>query len=168
MVKRRLKFLVDRMLGKLARYLLMLGIDTLYFTQPDRSELIALAKKQGRVILTRDTRLRDARDLPDLLFIVDDLAEAQLRQVVNHFGITMDKEQLFTRCLRCNKKLIKKTPEEVKHFVPPYILTVHQEFSSCPQCEKVYWKGTHQKRMEEMIEELFECGMANAECGLED
>ena len=156
MTKQPLKFLADRMLGKLARYLLMMGIDTVYFTQPDRSQLIDLATKQGRVILSRDTNLLNVRDVPEYLFIVDDLAETQLRQVVDHFEIKIDEDQLFTLCLQCNRKLIKKTAEEVRPFVPPYILTIHQKFSFCPQCERVYWKGSHQKRMEEMIRGLFD------------
>jgi len=158
MTKEPLKFLADRMLGKLARYLLTVGIDTVYFTQPDRNQLIDLATKQGRVILSRDTKLLNVRDLPEHLFIMDDLAETQLREVVDYFEINIDEEQLFTRCLQCNRKLIKKTPEEVKPFVPPYILTIHQKFSFCPQCERVYWKGSHQKRMEEMIRQLFDRG----------
>ena len=149
-----MKFLADRMLGKLSRYLLMLGIDTAYFTQPDRNQLIDLASKQGRVILSRDTSLLNVQDLPEHLFITDDLAKTQLRQVVDHFEIKIDKERFFTRCLQCNRKLIKKTPEEIQPFVPPYILTIHQEFSFCPQCERVYWKGTHQKRMEETVRDL--------------
>jgi len=155
MTKEPLKFLADRMLGKLARYLRMLGIDTDYFTQLDYRHLIELGKKQGRVILTRDTKVRNVRDLPEYLFIRDDLVENQFRQVVDHFALTMDQGKLFTRCLRCNLTLVRKTPEEVKPFVPPYILSIHQEFSFCPQCERVYWKGTHQKRMEETIRELF-------------
>jgi hypothetical protein len=143
------------MLGKLAKYLLMLGIDTLYFTQNDRSQLIDLAIKQGRVLLSRNTRLMRAHHLPDYLFIKDDLPDRQLQQVVKHFGMQLDEPQLFTRCLRCNQRLIKKTPQEAKHTVPPYILTIHRELSFCPQCKRVYWRGTHQKRMEEMIRKLF-------------
>ena len=157
MVKRPLKFLADRMLGKLTRYLLMLGIDTVYFIQTDRSELIAVAKEEGRVVLSRDTNLRDSWDSSDsrgFVFVKADAADDQLRQVIDHFEIALDKVQLFTRCLKCNRNLIKRTAEEVKPFVPPYILTTHREFSSCPQCENVYWRGTHQKRMEEMIRGL--------------
>lgn len=155
MVETNFKFLVDRMLGKLAKYLLMLGIDTLYFTQNDRSQLIDLAIKQGRVLLSRDTRLMRSHHLPDYLFIKDNSPDKQLQQVVKHFRMQLDELQLFTRCLRCNKRLKKKTPQEAKNTVPPYILTIHREFSFCPQCKRVYWRGTHQKRTEEMIWKLF-------------
>lgn len=156
MTKEPLKFLADRMLGKLARYLLILGIDTDYFTQPDRQQLIDLAKKQGRVILTRDSKVRNVLALPEYLFIRDDLVENQFRQVVDHFALSLDEKQLFSRCLRCNQPLVKKPPEEIKPFIPPYIFNTQQKFSLCSQCQRVYWKGTHQKRMEEMIRSLFD------------
>jgi len=144
------------MLGKLAKYLLMLGIDALYFRQNNFAQLVELAKKQRRIILTRDTKLRKVKNLPGHLFITDDLPGKQFRQVVEHFGLKIDETRLFTRCLQCNRKLTNKIPEEVKPLVPSYIFTTHQKFSFCPQCKKVYWKGSHQKRMEEIIRGLLE------------
>mgnify|MGYP005639465611 CR=1 FL=1 len=155
MVGENLKFLSDRMLGKLAKYLLMLGFDTLYFTKNDPFQLIDLAVKQNRIILSRDTKLKRFLNLPEHLFITEDLPEKQFRQVVESFKLRLDQKKLFTRCLCCNQRLLKKTPEEVKHLVPQYILTIHREFSICPQCKRVYWRGSHQKGMEEIIKKVF-------------
>ena len=149
-----LRFLTDRMLGKLAKYLLMLGFDTVYFSQDNRLCLITLAVKQGRVVLTRDTNIVRSSDFPELLFINDNSPIKQIQQVIKHFELKINENNFFTRCLRCNQLLIKITPQEVKHKVPPYVLTIHQEFFVCQKCKRVYWKGTHQKRMSDMIKRL--------------
>lgn len=149
-----MKFLADRMLGKLAKYLVMLGLDTRYFTHNDRTQLIALSEREGRVILSRDTKLLRVRGLPESLLITDDCPGKQLRQVFTHFKLELAEEQFFTRCLRCNQMLIQVSPEEVKPKVPSFVLTIHQDFFSCPQCGRVYWKGTHHLRMKEMIRKI--------------
>ncbi|MFH0811620.1 MAG: Mut7-C RNAse domain-containing protein, partial [Pseudomonadota bacterium] len=109
---------------------------------------------EGRVILSRDTKLLRVRGLPEYLLITDDSPGKQLRQVFTHFKLELAEEQFFTRCLRCNQMLIHVSPEEVKPKVPSFVLTIHQDFFSCPQCGRVYWKGTHHLRMKEMIRRL--------------
>lgn len=149
-----IRFLADRMLGKLATYLRILGFDTDYFRGVDRMQLIAVGNREGRVILSRDTRLLRYQDLPLFLFIRDDRVVEQVTQVVADLGLEIDWKQCLTRCLRCNQRLVMAAPEEINHKVPPYILTIHQEFSRCPQCERVYWRGTHQQRMLDRMRKL--------------
>jgi len=150
-----LRFLTDTMLGKLAKYLRMLGFDTVYFPQGDRLCLIDLAVKQGRVFLTRDkTIVRTLSDLPELLCINDNSPIKQLQQVIKYFELTLNENNFFTRCLRCNQLLVKISAQEVEHRVPAYIATIQQEFFVCQKCERVYWKGTHQKRMSDMIKRI--------------
>ena len=151
------RFIVDRMLGRLATYLVMLGYDALYVSEKDRPRIPVIAWQQGRTILSRDTRLARRPEFPPLLFIKDDLPINQLKQVVRYFGLLIHPSRYLTRCLRCNKRLEKARPEDVKHTVPPYILTVHRNFSVCPVCKRVYWKGSHRKRMEEMMQEMLGC-----------
>lgn len=145
------KFIIDKMLGGLAKYMLILGFDTLYFSQNDVNRLIETARKECRVILTRNSKLQNSIGLPGFLLITDDQPAKQLRQVVNHFGITIEQDKLFTRCLHCNQKLLKTNAETIKGCVPPYIASYHQKFFLCPQCKKVYWGGSHYKMMQEMI-----------------
>jgi len=156
MEEHTLKFLVDHMLGKLAKYLRMLGVDTVYFTQTDVSTLIEKAYQEKRIILSRNTKLKHIDGFPDFVFINDDQPDKQLSEVLKYFKIYISHDQLFTRCLTCNQKLIVGNHEDVKGKVPPYILGIHKEFSLCPQCKKVYWEGTHLKKMKEIIWKVLE------------
>jgi uncharacterized protein with PIN domain len=151
MEEHTLKFLVDHMLGKLAKYLRMLGVDTVYFTQTDVFTLIEKAYQEKRIILTRNTKLKKIASFPNFFFIINDQPNNQLSEVLKYFKIHISHEQLFTRCLHCNQRLIAGNHEDVKGKVPSYILNIHKEFSLCPQCKKVYWKGTHLKKMEKII-----------------
>jgi uncharacterized protein len=156
MEEHTLRFLVDHMLGKLAKYLRMLGVDTVYFTQTDVSTLIEKAYQEKRIILSRNTKLKHIDGFPDFVFINDDQPDKQLSEVLKYFKINISHDQLFTRCLTCNQKLIVGNHEDVKGKVPPYILGIHKEFSLCPQCKKVYWEGTHLKKMKEIIWKVLE------------
>jgi len=151
MEEHTLKFLVDSMLGKLAKYLLILGFDTVYFTQTNASSLFEKAYQEKRIILSRNTKLKHIDGFPNFVFINDDQPDKQLSEVIKHFKIHISRDQLFTRCLACNQKLIIGNHEDVKGKVPPYILGIHKEFSVCPHCKKVYWEGTHLKKMKEII-----------------
>jgi uncharacterized protein len=154
MEEHTLKFLVDHMLGKLAKYLRMLGIDTVYFTQTDLSTLIEKACQEKRIILSRNTKLHKLKHIgsfSNFVFIHDGQPDKQLKEVLEYFKVHISQEKLFTRCLRCNQKLILVNHEDVKGEAPPYILGIHKKFSLCPQCNKVYWEGTHLKKMKEII-----------------
>ena len=151
MVEHTVKFIVDHMLGKLARYLRMLGVDTVYFTQTDVAGLIEQASLEKRIILSRNTKLKHIDGLINFVFINDDLPDKQLSEVLTHFNIHISPDRLFRRCLTCNQKLVVANPEEVEGKLPPYILEIHKKFYFCPQCRKVYWEGSHLKKMKELI-----------------
>jgi len=151
-----MRFLADRMLGKLAMYLRMLGYDTAYQSGISSEEMSESVGLEGRIILTRDTRLARKIAGRELLFIEDDIPLNQLRQVAEHFQLKLDREQWFSLCLRCNERLVIVQAEDVAHLVPSYILAAQKEFSRCPRCERVYWKGTHRERMEERIRKMME------------
>lgn len=155
MGEQKLKFIADRMLGKLATYLRMLGFDTLYDTGHDPCPLAERAAKEERIILTRDTALRRALTPSASVFIADNLPSDQLLAVVRTLRITSIDVHPFSLCLKCNRKLLKKEREFVASAVPDYVLATHQDFSVCPQCGRVYWQGSHKKRMEKMVARLF-------------
>ena len=129
----------------------MLGVDAVYFTQTDVSMLIEKAYQEKRIILSRNTKLKHIDGLTDFFFIMMSNQIRQLSEVLKYFKIRITHDHLFTRCLTCNQKLIVGNHEDIKGKVPPYILGIHKEFSLCPQCKKVYWKGTHLKKMKEII-----------------
>jgi uncharacterized protein len=148
-------FLADRMLGKLAKYLRMLGFDTLYHTGHDASALVERAAKEKRMILTRDTAFRKTEPPALFLFLADNLPFGQLQEVIKACGITAGELRPFSRCLRCNQCLIIKNREDVGSSVPQYVLELHQKFSFCPQCGRVYWEGSHKNKMRQMVDRLF-------------
>ncbi|MDI6791709.1 MAG: Mut7-C RNAse domain-containing protein [bacterium] len=136
-----MRFLADSMLGKLARWLRILGYDTLYFRQGDDRDLLELASEEDRIILTRDTRLSRKWLVPTLL-IKSEQVEEQLSQVVRRFSLEME-ERLFSRCPECNL-LLKEIPEkDVVERVPSLVYETYHEFMTCPECDRIYWRGTH-------------------------
>lgn len=147
--------MADRMLGKLAKYLRLLGFDTLYFSAPDRQRLLYLASQQDRIVLTKDTALRKRLGPSWSLFIEDNQPSTQLQAVIAAYEITAAEIHPFSRCLKCNSELIKKSRDAVASLVPHYVLATHMDFSLCPKCGRVYWRGSHRKGMEEMLHRLF-------------
>ena len=138
------------MLGTLARFLRILGYDTLYPKGALRdAELLFLAYTQGRVLLTRDTKM-GTRISPNIFVLKSAVPEEQLKRAVKKFKLKWGKN-LFTRCLECNTPLVKVVKKEVKGKVPPYVFKHHNKFAKCPKCKKYYWTGTHTERMEERV-----------------
>jgi uncharacterized protein with PIN domain len=151
-------FLADRMVGKLARWLRLLGYDTAYLPQLSPQGVMREARRQGRLILTRDTRIARCKDAPPFLFIQHDPFREQLRQVVT--SLQLDPvARLFTRCSACNALLLPVEKEEIRENVPAYVWQTQEEFRRCPECHRIYWGATHK---EHVLEELRRLGLMNA------
>ena len=144
-----IKFAADRMLGRLAKWLRVLGYDVIYGPHLTGYGLIRAARAEGRLILTRDRRLKHKQP-PEFVFIESDHYRDQLRQVVRAYRLELAGKQ-FTRCLRCNCLLEIRPKETVERLVPGYVFTTQEKFSWCSQCRRVYWAATHQQKM---VEEL--------------
>ncbi len=148
-----MKFAVDCMLGKLAKWLKILGFNTLYFSIVEDSHLLALAKKEGRVLLTRDNDLLEkAKDIPSL-FIESEDWNTQVAQVLNEFDLWQDIEPN-SRCIECNVKLKNLPRSRAKNLVVPFVYDRATAFAICPRCDRVFWQGTHYQDMEFKIEEI--------------
>ncbi len=151
------RFIADDNVGKLARWLRMLGYDTLFINGLDDNRLIRLALKEDRVLLTRDTQIMKRRVVSigclKALFIEGDNPREQLCQVVRVMGLDCRDKQ-FTRCLECNGVLLPRSKEDVREVVPPYVFKTQDQFMQCPGCQRIYWRGTHWHRMKEEIEKL--------------
>jgi uncharacterized protein len=146
------KFAADRMLGKLAKWLRIMGQDVSYGQHLSGHGLIHAARLENRLILTRDRKLRRLQP-PDFLFIESDQYREQLRQVIRACRLDpLDKA--FTRCLECNIVLERRSKPSVEKIVPPYVLATQENFSSCPRCRRIYWPATHHQRMLEELQEL--------------
>ena len=150
-----MKFIVDPVLGKLARELRMLGYDTVYYRGEDTFPMISLARREGRVILTRNTKLIPKRPEDRILRVTENHPFLQLKELLQKGHITFDEEQFFSRCLLCNALLDQIPREEAEGKVPDFIFYQQKEFYRCPECQRLYWPGSHQENMEKRIKELF-------------
>jgi uncharacterized protein with PIN domain len=150
---RKMRYICDDNLGKLAKWLRMLGYDTLFFDPIEDGELVSKALKDNRVVLSRDTQLSRFKMKLDqsLLLIKSDKPLEQLKQVVRHFKLKPDKNLLFSRCLVCNQSLQKVDKEKIKNRLYPYVYQTQDDFMLCPQCDRIYWPATHVERMVETL-----------------
>ncbi|MDH7600997.1 MAG: Mut7-C RNAse domain-containing protein [Armatimonadota bacterium] len=151
----RVKFVADCMLGKLAKWLRMLGFDTLYIPDADDDELVRLAVRENRVLLTRDSRLSDRRMVRSRCVLVRwGSTSEQLRQVVKQMNLGIDQNALFTRCTICNSPIVPLSRSDVKGRVPPYVYETQHDYGYCAQCNKIYWRGTHVERVLRALERI--------------
>ena len=137
----RVRFAVDTMLGRLARWLRILGHDVAYGPHLHGAALVACARTEDRTILTRDTRLVRRRDLPAHVFVASDHFREQLRQVAA--VVPLARDAAFTRCLDCNRELVALDRETARPRVPPYVYATQERFWTCSGCGRAYWPATH-------------------------
>ena len=128
----------------------MMGFDSLFFNGEDDSQMVRQALSESRVLLTRDTGIMKRRvvtggRLKAVLFTSEE-PEEQIRQLVAAMAIK-SQSRPFTICLECNQPLIDRKPTEVKDRVPPYVYKTQTQYMECPECHRVYWRGTHWKAM---------------------
>ena len=142
------------MLGKLSKWLRILGFDTIYYREVEDNKLVTLAIKENRQILTRKTSLKDRKDIKNLLlFIKENDPVKQLQEVIEYYNLRIKSHNVFTLCLICNQKLKEIPAEFVKDKVPDYVANTQKAFSICPHCKRIFWKGTHYDNMWQIIEE---------------
>lgn len=151
-----MKFIADQNVGKLARWLRLLGYDTVIFEGKDDGDLIKAALSGERVLLTKDRQIIKRRtavsgQLPVLL-VEQDEPEDQLITVIKKLSMT--EKELFSRCLECNSQLLPRQKEEIKERVPPYVFKTQESYMECPRCHRIYWKGTHWKAMQNKVGQL--------------
>jgi len=152
-----MKFIVDHNVGKLARWLRMMGYDSEFFNGSDDGEMVATALTEGRVILTRDTQIMKRGVVTSgrlkAVLIKSDEPEQQMRQVVETLNLDC-QFGLFTICLECNQPLEERSKQQVKDLVPPYVFQTQSQYVECPACHRIYWKGTHWQAMTERLEKF--------------
>ena len=147
-------FIADCHLGKLAKYLRLMGFDTLYFSQIDDDELVRLALEQNRIILTRDKMLSQRKNVP-VLFLESMETKAQLQSLISHFRLK-EHPAPFSRCIVCNTPLQVVKKEKVRHRLPQKVQRTFSHFEYCPSCDRVYWHGDHYRRMQQFLESVLE------------
>jgi uncharacterized protein len=143
-------FAADRMVARLARWLRLIGADVICDPSIDGPSMLRLARERGRVMLTRDKRLKLA---PDVMYLESNNVREQLRQVLARFPFDT-RRYAFTRCSRCNHPLTPVTRELVARRVPPFVYARADRFAECEGCGRIYWNATHTERARQAIEAL--------------
>ncbi len=147
------RFVLDSMLGKLARWLRAMGYDAFYFKVAEDRFLLQLAQAEARTLLTRDARLARLAG-PGGLLIQATEVEPQIVEVIGRLGLTPTEDGLLSRCLECNAPLSARPKDSVRGLVPERVFATQDRFFACPGCSRIYWQGSHADRMLERLERV--------------
>ncbi len=149
-----MKFIADGMLGKLTRWLRMLGQDATYSNQFEDTELIAMAEKEHRVLLTRDLELYQraiAKDV-DAVYVEGQTEAEKLAELATRFETPLEIDLKRSRCPRCNTKIRSTPKENLADKVERNTFIYYDKFWKCPKCGNVYWQGAHWGRIRVTLE----------------
>lgn len=143
------KFILTRELGKLTRWLRILGYDTVYYKENDYDKLILQGLTEERMILSRSKHIGHARI--KIIYLKSEDLKEQLLQLQREVKIIVKEESLFSRCTICNEKLASVSKEKVKNKIPDYIYQTQDTFWICPICKRIYWTGSHWGNVKEVV-----------------
>lgn len=148
------RFIADSMLGKLARWLRLMGFDTLYFPSIPDLELVEKAREGKRIILTMDARLASTLKKDKHIFLTHSDPHQQLKYLIKELNLD-PWSNLFSRCVYCNELVEKiKDKSEIKDKVSFHHFNSNSSFYHCPVCDKIYWKGSHHQKIKDIIKNL--------------
>ncbi len=148
-----MKFILTKELGRLAKWLRILGFDTRYFKEGNPSSLIIESLRDGRVIITRNHRLPRPGGIR-IITVEEEIIKEQVAEVLTILKIKPDAQAMFSRCILCNEELEDIEKEKIKERVPEYVFKTQEHFVTCPKCNRIYWKGTHWGNVEKTLEEV--------------
>jgi uncharacterized protein len=148
------RFLCDANLGKLSKWLRILGYDTLCERSAADLSLVRRARREGRIALTRKRGL--AGDCGRIVMVMADRVDEQLGEVMDALLIKPDPKERMTLCLRCNVKLRETAKADVAERVPAYVYQSCTAFRICPVCGRVYWRGTHPRHIAEYLRRVLQ------------
>jgi uncharacterized protein with PIN domain len=148
-------FAADRTLGRLVKWLRILGFDTNFEMDVPADRFDAHVEKD-RIVLTRTRAIKKQIRTHRLIFITSNHLDMQLRQVITELGLSSADTRPFSRCIHCNIPIADVAVEDVYGLIPDYIYETHNEFHKCLQCNRIFWPGSHTRRSLERIEHLFD------------
>ena len=149
----RPRFVVDTMLGRLARWLRAMGYDTLYLGQAEDRHLLHLARAEARILVTRDRMLARLAEPQSCLIRGEDVDD-QVVEAIRRLALSPDGGDWLSRCLECNTELEPRPRESVQELVPEHVFATQTDFTRCPGCGRIYWAGSHADRMVERLSRL--------------
>ncbi len=147
------KFIADVHLGRLVRYLRMMGFDVIYKNNIKDHEIVKLSLKERRAILTRDRGILKRSEVTHGYWLRSTKIKEQVVEILNRFNLKNIINE-FSRCLECNSVLNSVSKEEIINVLPPKVIQSQEEFYRCAVCNKLFWKGTHYERMLSFIQSV--------------
>jgi uncharacterized protein with PIN domain len=151
------RFIADNNVGRLARWLRLMGYDTLLLKQKDDAQMIETALGENRVILTKDAQFMKRRLVTNgkikTIHIKHDDPKLQVREVVKVVKLDYHFKP-FSLCLECNRALIARDKGQVKNLVPAHVFETQTQYTQCPACHRIYWPGTHWQAMVRKLHDL--------------
>ena len=131
----------------------ILGFDAVYYRQSNASQVLLLALREQRIVVTRNKVLFDKISVK-AVYVKEEKVEEQLKKVVTALNIKIEQDKMFTRCVMCNKPLQGADKKDIADKVPPYVYKTQEEFMECPECRRVYWPGSHWGNIKKALKEL--------------
>jgi len=153
------RFAAEKTLGRLTKWLRLLGFDTLYEFELSGKEFIEILEND-RILLTRTRRIQKQFASRKLIFVESDHLAQQLKQVFRELDIKAAQTRPFSRCLQCNALIVIVEKASVLGRVPDYIFETHDRFQKCPECDRIYWPGSHTRRSLEKIRQLLDLNLS--------
>ncbi|NWG11782.1 Mut7-C RNAse domain-containing protein [Candidatus Bathyarchaeota archaeon] len=149
-----MKFIVDAMLGKLTRWLRLLGHNVEYSSKLDDAQLIAVAKKERRILLTRDLELYQQATAKGVtaFYLEGKTEEERLANLTKRFHIKLDIDMTTSRCTKCNVTVKPIPKEQVTEKVERNTFSHYDDFWECPKCGQIYWQGAHWAHIKKTLE----------------
>lgn len=150
---KRPKFVADTNLGRLAKWLRILGYDAVFYKDVSIFTLSRIANSENRIFLTRSQKITNRKLFDHVRLIKCDYVFDQLQEL--QCLITDDEEYLLTRCSICNKLLYEVEKQKLESLVPTYVYQTNVQFKICRACGKIYWSGTHNEEIKKKLKEVF-------------
>ena len=148
------RFAAERTLGKLAKWLRLLGFDTIFEGQ-NSSDTFSKGLQSERILLTRTQAVREAYNTRQHVFIKSDHVRDQIKQVIHELGIVFQDIRPFSRCLSCNIEIAEIEKDAVFGQIPDYVWETNDIFHTCPECRRIFWPGSHLEHSMKRIDKLF-------------
>jgi hypothetical protein len=146
-------FAAEKTLGRLTKWLRLLGFDTRYEPELAGKKFIDTLEKD-RILLTRTRRIQNQFASHRLIFVESDHLAQQLNQIFRELNLKASQTRPFSRCLQCNAPIVVVEKASILGRVPDYIFEIHDRFQKCPECDRIYWPGSHTRRSLEKIRQL--------------
>lgn len=147
------KFIANVNLGEITKYMRLLGFDVYFDPAISAQEIIKISKNENRIILTKSRKLLKFKEVSHGIFIRPGKTEDQVRRIMDFLDIK-NQVRPFSRCLLCNTRLEKIPKENIRDRIPPKVKELYDEYNHCTSCDRIYWKGSHQIKMQNVIDQI--------------